>query len=188
MIIDNAVRVGTRPEWRDWLSEHHQLQPYCWLITAKNDPISYLDIVEEALCFGWIDSTRKRIDENQTAQRFSPRRRNSSWTELNKERVRRLERLGLMTEAGRSVLPDMGPDSFVIQEEILQRLKQDEELYGYFQAMPELYVRIRIDNIQSVEKDAALYASRLDKFITHTRENKMYGQWHDEGRLVEEGF
>ncbi|REK76057.1 YdeI/OmpD-associated family protein [Paenibacillus paeoniae] len=186
MIIDNAVRVYTRQEWRKWLSEHHQSEAYCWLVTAKNDPISYLDTVEEALCFGWIDSTRKRIDENQKCQRFTPRRKNSNWTELNKERVRRLARLGLMTEAGNKVLPEMDPNSFVIHEEILKRLEQDEELYRNFQALPGLYVRIRMDNIQSVKSDAALYASRLDKFIEHTRLNKIYGQWHDDGRLLEE--
>jgi hypothetical protein len=142
-----------------------------------------LDIVEEALCFGWIDSTRKKMDEAQTGQRFSPRKKNSNWTELNKERVRRLDRLGLMTEAGKKVLPEMMAEPFMIHEAILEELRRDEVLYHNFQGLPDLYVRIKIDNIQSVRNDAILYKKRLTKFIEHTRINKMYGQWNDDGRL-----
>ena len=69
----------------------------------------YIDAVEEALCFGWTDSSQKVI-EGVRYQRFSPRRKGSVWTELNKERVRRLERLNLMTDAGRSILPNMGEE------------------------------------------------------------------------------
>lgn len=66
--------------------------------------IPYLEVVEEALCFGWIDSTMKRLSDGRLVQRLSPRRRGSHWTELNKQRCADLERRGLMTEAGRSEL------------------------------------------------------------------------------------
>lgn len=118
-------------------------------------------------------------------QRLSPRFKRSSWTELNKERVRRLDRLGLMSEEGRQVLPDMAPESFVIDEVIGQRLKEDPEVYANFLAFPPLYSRIRIDNIQSYKKQPELYQSRLDKFIANTRDNRMYGAWHDNGRLID---
>lgn len=183
MEIDKSVHVQTRQDWRKWLSDNHRAEDYCWSIIT--DPsVNYLDLVEEALCFGWIDSTRKKMDATHTAQRFSPRKKNSNWSELNKERVRRLERLGLMTEAGKKVLPDMRTEAFVIQESILMELQQDEGLYHNFKALPELYVRVRIDNIQSVQSDADLYHTRLDKFIEHTRMNKMYGKWNDDGRLL----
>ncbi|WP_028551613.1 YdeI/OmpD-associated family protein [Paenibacillus sp. UNC451MF] len=184
MVIDRIVQPHTRQEWREWLRDNHSTGDYCWLISTKNHSVSYLDLVEEALCFGWIDSTRKKMDDTQTAQRFSPRKRNSNWSELNKERVRRLDKLGLMTESGKKVLPDMGADSFIIHEAILMELRQDEALYHNFQALPELYVRIKIDNIQSVQNDAILYRKRLTKFIEHTRINKIYGQWNDDGRLL----
>ncbi|MCR8634699.1 YdeI/OmpD-associated family protein [Paenibacillus radicis (ex Xue et al. 2023)] len=184
MVIDKQVQARTRQEWREWLSDHHSTEDYCWLITTTNHPVSYLDFVEEALCFGWIDSTRKKLDDIQTGQRFSPRKKNSNWSELNKERVRRLDKLGLMTEAGNKVLPDMKVEYFLINEAILLELRQDKELYRNFQALPELYVRIRIDNIQSVQSDAELYHKRLKKFIEHTRANKIYGQWNDDGRLL----
>ncbi len=185
MVIDKIVHVDTRQEWRTWLSDHHGTEDYCWLVSTNPYSASYLDFVEEALCFGWIDSTTKKMNDDQTAQRFSPRTKKSNWTELNKERVRRLDKLGLMTEAGKKVLPDMNVESFIIHEEILALLRQDEELYRNFQALPELYVRVKIHNIQSVQHDAALYHNRLTKFIEQTRMNKMYGQWNDNGRLLE---
>jgi uncharacterized protein YdeI (YjbR/CyaY-like superfamily) len=184
MVIDKIVQVHTRQEWRKWLSDYHSTEDYCWLITTNNHSVSYLDCVEEALCFGWIDSTRKKMDDAQTGQRFSPRKKNSNWSELNKERVRRLDKLGLMTEAGKKVLPDMKAETFIINEAILMELRQDEALYHNFQALPELYIRIKIDNIQSVQNDAMLYHQRLTKFIEHTRINKIYGQWNDDGRLL----
>ncbi|MWC27645.1 YdeI/OmpD-associated family protein [Paenibacillus sp. MMS18-CY102] len=184
MIIDKLVQVHSRQEWREWLHSHHSTEDYCWAVTANPQSAGYLDFVEEALCFGWIDSTTKKLNDTQTAQRFSPRKKKSNWTELNKERVRRLNKLGLMTEAGRKVLPDMSPESFIIHEEILSQLREDETLYRNFQALPELYVRVKIHNIQSVHNDRALYQNRLAKFIEHTRMNKLYGQWHDNGRLL----
>lgn len=96
MVIDKIVQPLARLEWRKWLSDYHSSEDYCWLITTKNQSFSYLDAVEESLCFGWIDSTRKKIDDSHTAQRFSPRKKNSNWSGLNKERVRRLDKLGLM--------------------------------------------------------------------------------------------
>jgi hypothetical protein len=100
----------------------------------------------------------------------------SSWTELNKERVRRLERLGLMTEAGRRVLTAMDRDSFQIDPAILEQLQADSQVYANFLAFPELYQRIRIDTIQSCRNQPSLYESRLAKFILHTRNNQMFGQ------------
>ena len=80
--------------------------------------IWYLDSVEEALCFSWIDTIRKNINK-MNMQKFMPRAKHSQWSELNKERCRRLEKLGLMTDAGRAVLPNMTEQSFVIDNDIL---------------------------------------------------------------------
>ena len=134
--------------------------------------------------FGWIDGIKKKISETESAQRISPRRKKSNWTELNKERVRRLEKLGLMTEAGLKVLPDMCPESFIIDQVIETRLKEDDQVYQNFLSFPELYRRIRIDNIQSYKNDQELFNRRLTKFIENTRANKLYGQWNDNGRLL----
>ncbi|WP_242841792.1 YdeI/OmpD-associated family protein [Clostridium beijerinckii] len=140
--------------------------------------------MEEALCFGWIDGIKKKNSENQLVQRLSPRNKKSSWTELNKERVRRLEELGLMTDEGRKVLPDMSSNSFKIDKVIEKKLKEDMLAYENFMNFSELYRRVRIDTIQQVKNQPELFMKRLDKFIQNTKQNKMYGSWNDNGRLI----
>jgi uncharacterized protein YdeI (YjbR/CyaY-like superfamily) len=189
MEIQNLLPAITRESLRDWLAEHSTTESCCWVIVSiapEPGKLLYLDAVEEALCVGWIDGVKKKLSETQMAQRLSPRSKTSSWTELNKERVRRLERLGLMRDEGRRVLPDMSPEAFRIDPVILHRLQEEETVYRSFLAFPELYRRIRIDTIQSYKQQPELFRSRLDKFIANTRENKMVGQWHDNGRLLEE--
>ena len=154
-------------------------------IAPKADTLLYLDVVEEALCFGWIDGIKKKNSENQLVQRLSPRSKKSSWTELNKERVRRLEKLGLMTDEGRKVLPDMSSNSFVIDKVIEKKLKEDVLVYKNFMNFPELYRRVRIDTIQQVKNQQELFMKRLDKFIENTKQDKMYGSWNDNGRLID---
>ena len=117
----NILSITNRTDFREWLSSHPDASE-CWVHVNRGKPVDpdllyYLDAVEEALCFGWIDSTHKEID-GVRMQRFTPIKKNSPWTELNKERVRRLEKLGLMTNAGRAVLPPMGARSFRIDPEI----------------------------------------------------------------------
>lgn len=115
MEIDNLIPVKSRGELRFWLQENSKIEKSCWVLvsmTPKSDMLLYLDAVKEALCFGWIDGVKKKISETELVQRLSPRGKKSSWTELNKERVRRLEKLGLMTDEGRKVLPDMDYGSF----------------------------------------------------------------------------
>ena len=100
----NILTVKNRNGFRVWLTLHSQSACECWVELKRGRPVDpgifyYLDAVEEALCFGWIDSTHKVID-GRRLQRSSPRKKSSPWTELNKERVRRLEKLELMTDAG----------------------------------------------------------------------------------------
>ncbi|WP_163881069.1 YdeI/OmpD-associated family protein [Paenibacillus favisporus] len=186
--VDRFIPVISREALRVWLQENSKTEKSCWVLvrmSPQSDTLLYLDAVEEALCFGWIDGVKKKISETELAQRLSPRSKQSSWTELNKERVRRLEKLGLMTDEGRKVLPDMNYDSFRIDPVIEQRLQEEKQVYENFMAFPDLYTRVRIDTIQSYMNQPELFQSRLDKFITHTRENKMYGQWNDNGRLLD---
>ncbi|CAH1203771.1 hypothetical protein PAECIP111893_02064 [Paenibacillus plantiphilus] len=188
MEIDNLIAVKSREELRMWLQENCKTEKSCWVVismTPKPDMLLYLDAVEECLCVGWIDGVKKKISETKVAQRLSPRSKKSSWTELNKERVRRLEKLGLMRDEGRKVLPAMDPDSFTIDRIIEHRLKEDRQVYDHFLAFPALYNRVRIDTIQSIQNQPELFKSRLDKFIANTKDNKMYGQWHDNGRLLD---
>ncbi|WP_379126799.1 YdeI family protein [Paenibacillus sp. sgz500958] len=188
MEIENILTVKSREDLRIWLQENCTTEKSCWVVvsmTPDPDKLLYLDAVEESLCFGWIDGVKKKISETELAQRLSPRSKRSSWTELNKERVRRLERLGLMRDEGRKVLPDMDHDSFKIDKLIEQRLQEDRQVYENFRAFPALYTRVRIDTIQSNINQPELFKNRLDKFIANTKINKMYGQWHDNGRLLD---
>lgn len=109
MEIINLLRFTHRDELRQWLELNHNVEKVCWVVTSRSKQpqegvIPYVEVVEEALCFGWIDSTVKRLPDGLLAQRLSPRRRGSHWTELNIMRCADLERRGLMTDAGRREL------------------------------------------------------------------------------------
>ena len=107
MEVINLLHFGNRSELRQWLKENHNIEKCYWVVTyrSKRPPewpaIPYIEVVEEALCFGWIDSTLKRLPDGRLAQRLSPRRPKSHWTQLNMDRCVDLEDRGLMTEAGR---------------------------------------------------------------------------------------
>ena len=114
----NILQLSNRQELRTWLSENCTCENSCWVCVSMKPSLGtlcYLDVVEECLCFGWIDTTRKKLPDGKLIQRLTPRSKNSKWSELNKERVRRLEKLGFMTDEGRKRLPDMSLD-FVIDE------------------------------------------------------------------------
>ena len=106
MEIINLLDFTDRNELRNWLKDNHNQAKSCWVITSRSKQptykcIPYFEVVEEALCFGWIDSTIKKLPDGRLAQRLSPRRKRSHWTESNKERCINLEDRGIMTDAGR---------------------------------------------------------------------------------------
>ena len=185
----DILSIGTREEFREWLLSHHNTESECWVEVKHGRPVDdahfwYLDAVEEALCFGWIDSQHKAID-GRRMQRFTPRKKNSPWTELNKERVRRLEKLGLMTDAGRRVLPAMGQRSFRIDADVEAALKQ-ARCWTQFKKFAPLYQRIRAYNVAFYKKrNPAMYQQTLQHLIDETKMGRMFGEWNDYGRLTE---
>ena len=102
--VDGRRSMRSRDQWRTWLVENHAAAAAIWLVFHKKHTgrpgLAYVEAVEEALCFGWIDGIVKRIDGEKHTIRFSPRRKNSIWSEQNKKRVGRLIKEGRMTEAG----------------------------------------------------------------------------------------
>ncbi|HJJ48098.1 MAG TPA: YdeI/OmpD-associated family protein [Methanocorpusculum sp.] len=184
----DILPVKNRSEFRAWLALHHAEAAECWVAVKSGEPkagaLYYLDAVEEALCFGWIDSVKYKLDAEHhiMAQRFSPRKKNSPWSELNKERCRRLERLGLMTDAGRAVLPDMDAE-FVVFDEIKNLIESDPVVKANFAGFPPLYQRIRLNSIQRECSKPEIYERMKRNFMEKTREGKMYGAWTDFGRL-----
>ena len=187
MEVNNLLTAKNRDELREWLLENYNKETECWVEVKRGRPTDevtfwYIDAVEEAMCFGWIDSTTKKLESGITVQKLAPRSKNSIWSELNKERCKRMEKLGRMTDAGRRVIP---AEEFKIDEDIIRELKSDPEVWENFQKFPELYKRVRVDTIQIKKKSKPeLYRSRLDKLIENTRKGIMYGEWNDNGRLL----
>lgn len=190
MEVTEILSVKTIAEWRQWLANNHDQKTVIWLLFERTVEgtyhLDYMETVEQALCFGWIDGIAKKIDATRKVQRFTPRQKNSHWTELNKQRARRLVQLGMMTPAGLQVLPDLTINQFVMQPELVQRLQADAEVYRQFQQFPSLYVRVRISYIQEYPSGSAEYEKRLAHFIKQTKQGKYFGNWNDSGKLSEE--
>lgn len=188
MEVTNLLKAKNRDELREWLIKNYNTENECWVEVKRGRPIEngtfwYIDAVEEAMCFGWIDSTTKKLDKGITVQKLAPRSKNSIWSELNKERCRRMEKLGRMTEEGRKLIPK---EEFKIDNDILKELKKESEVWENFQKFPKLYQRVRIDTIQIKKKNnPELYKSRLQKLIENTKKGVMYGEWNDNGRLLD---
>ena len=184
------LNVNNRTDFRDWLEHNHIKESECWVEVKKGKPDSedclfYLDAVEEAMCYGWIDSTNK-LSDGIRLQRFSPRKKNSPWTEKNKERARRLEKLGLMTDYGRTVLPELNPDIFEFDDDFVDVMKKNR-VWTKFRSFPLLYQRIRAYNISFYKRKVpVMYEKALDHLITETKKNRMFGDWNDYGRLTGE--
>lgn len=179
MEIHPILYVPDRSGWREWLAANHAAAAAIWLISYKPEAgrpsVPYLHAVEEALCFGWIDGIAKRLDVERLAQRFTPRRSKSHWTELNKERARRLIAAGLMTDAGRAVLPDLTVEAFRVPADILAALQADPEAWAHFQSFPAVYQRIRIGYIEEARRRPPVFAQRLNNFLRKTRQGVMFG-------------
>ena len=98
------LTVQRRDQWRSWLADHHQSVSVIWLVFWKKHTgrpcLSYDDAVEEALCFGWVDSLVKRMDEDRFARKFTPRKPGSKWSKINRDRALRMMDEGLMCPAG----------------------------------------------------------------------------------------
>lgn len=186
--MENILKIKTNKAFRTWLSKNHDRTSECYILVKRGNPINdktfwYIDAVETALCFGWIDSTVRDIG-GMKYQRFGPRKKRSLWSEQNKERVRRLEKLGLMTDAGRKVLPDMKISSFELDEDIKKALQKAGAL-EIFNSFPDLYKRVRSYNVSFYKKlGKAKFDKALKHLVSETLKGKMYGMWNDYGRLL----
>ena len=190
MEVTNLLDIHTREELYRWYQEHHDTAPDFWLrVNRAAAPcpgvIRYVDAVEVALCFGWIDSTMKRIDEGKPVQHFTPRRRKSNWCERNLIRCRRLVALGEMTPAGLAVAPDLNPDLFVFEDWVLDAIKADRQAWEHYTSFPENYRRIRVDYIQHYRSSGRRENARkaLENFVRDCHDGKMQPGWDDFERL-----
>jgi uncharacterized protein YdeI (YjbR/CyaY-like superfamily) len=179
MEITETFYAPSRKEWRAWLKKNHSRKKEVWLVyynkQSGHKRIPYHEAVEEAICFGWIDSTVKKIDDSRSAQRFTPRRTNSPWSELNKERARRMIKNKKMTGAGRKKLGDAADVIFRIPQDLLKAVKSDEETWKHFTAFPESYKHIRLGFIDASRNRPEFFKKRLQYFLKMTKQNKRFG-------------
>ena len=190
MDVTNLLDIHTREELYRWYQENHHKVSDFWLRVnraAEDCPgvVRYIDAVEVALCFGWIDSTMKRIDNGKSVQHFTPRRKRSNWCERNLIRCRRLVKTGEMTPAGLAVAPDLDPSIFVYEDWVLDAIKADEKAWAGYNSFPETYRRIRVDFIQHYRQTNREEEAQkaLQKFVQSCHDAKMFPGWDDFGRL-----
>jgi uncharacterized protein YdeI (YjbR/CyaY-like superfamily) len=182
MEITKVLRLIDRDDWRSWLFNNHAAAKDIWLVCTKEGSLTYLDSVEEAICFGWIDGLAKRTPSNELTQRFSPRRPGGNWTELNKARARRLIRIGLMTQAGQAKLPPLAMREDIAAD-IVAALKATGNAFDHFENFPLLYRAVRVGYIEEMRKTPTEFDRRLGNFVRKTALNEMFGNWNDGGRL-----
>lgn len=189
MNIGRKLYVTTAAQWRAWLQKNHATAREVWLIYYKagsgKPRIAYNDAVEQALCFGWIDSTSKAIDTHRFAQRFSPRRDLTNWSQHNIERMHRMIASGQMTPAGLAAYRYHTPLSktkrLVIPPDIGAALKADPVIWKNFRSFPASYQRIRIANIEYYRSHGReSFMRRLNHFLKKTKEGKRVGFGHGE--------
>ncbi len=146
---DERVQPADRAAWRAWLAANHSTASGVWAITyrkaAGKSTVTYDELVEEALCFGWIDSRGAGLDDERTMLRFTPRRRGSAWSRSNKDRVERLVAEGRMTEAGLRPIDEAKADgswdalndvdALVIPPDLAAALEADPDAARGFEAL-----------------------------------------------------
>ena len=181
MKLGETLYVTRRQAWRSWLAKNHDTKREIWLIYYRKSSgqprISYNDAVEEALCYGWIDSIQKHIDKERFAQRFSPRKPRSTLSQMNKERIRKLMLSKKMTKAGLVAIGYQTLEQpFQIPRDILLALKKDKNVWRTFQELPESYKRIRIAFIESRKRHGKeQYRKALQHFLKMTAKNERFG-------------
>ena len=168
--------TADRAEWREWLLQNFEAKTEIWFVfpsKSSGEPaLSYNDAVEEALCFGWIDSTAGHIDDEHGVRRFTPRKDYGYFSRPNIERLIRLDRQGLIHPKIRPAVADIIAKEYVFPEDILEALRADETAWKNYQGFPEAYKRIRIAYIDAARKRPEEFKKRLNSFLSKTRENK----------------
>ncbi len=181
MNLGKTFYAPDRKQWRSWLAKNHDKEKEIWLVYYRKISgkarIPYNDAVEEALCYGWIDSTVKPIDEKKFAQRFTPRRPKSRLSELNKERIRKMIAGKSMTSAGLNAVRHAFDENqrFTIANDLLKALRHEDATWRNFQEFPDSYKRVRISWIESARTRPEVFDTRLRYFLRMTAKNKKYG-------------
>jgi uncharacterized protein YdeI (YjbR/CyaY-like superfamily) len=179
MKITKTIYVKTRQYWRNWLKKNYKTEKEIWLFfqnkSSDKTGITYEEAVEEALCFGWIDSIVKKTDKHSHVQRFTPRNPKSGYSQLNKERLKKLLRKKKVIAEVRKAIGDLENEEFIFPKDILSEIKKNEEAWKNYQKFSEAYKRIRIAFIDDARVRPDIFRTRLNYFIKMTAQNKQYG-------------
>lgn len=179
MKISNTLYVMDSKDWRKWLKQHYKTEAEVWLVYPKKATgmprIEYNDAVEQALCFGWIDSIIKTLDDEHTVQRFSPRKPKAKYSQANIERLRTLVAQKKVIKEVADTLTDILNAEFTIPPDILKTIQADQEAWKNFQNFSDAYIRIRIAFIDAARKHPDEFKKRLRHFIEMSAKNKQIG-------------
>ena len=179
MEITKTLYITNSQAWRSWLKQNYKTEKEIWLVYPKiatgKPRIEYNDAVEEALCFGWIDSIIKKLDEDHTVQRFSPRKPKAKYSQANLERLRNLVAKKKVVKEVTETLGDILNEKFVIPPDILKEIKANKEAWKHFQKFSAPYKRIRIAFIAGARHRPEEFKKRLRHFIKMTEQNKIFG-------------
>jgi len=177
--------VNSKEEWRQWLEENHHIEQSVWLIcnTRKSNlpNVYWTELVDEALCFGWIDSTRKTVDEGSFMQLFSRRKPKSTWSKINKEKVQKLIEHNLMTKAGFETIriaKENGSwnildsvEDLTIPEDLMEAFKIHEGSEVYFLSLSKSIKKMLLQWI-ILAKRPETRKNRINEIATHAAQNK----------------
>jgi uncharacterized protein YdeI (YjbR/CyaY-like superfamily) len=175
-----TLYVTNRLDLRAWLEKNHSSEGEVWLIYYKKhtgEPtISYEDAVEEAICFGWIDTTVRRLDDERYAQKFTPRRPKSKWNKRNIQRARKMIREGRMTESGLKIFNERREyeeivETLEIPPDLKKALKEDKLAWKNFNSFAPSYRRMYIYYITSAKRDETR-KKRIYQVVKQSKENK----------------
>ena len=161
-LLLNTLDARTLEQWREWLAKHHDSESHVWLIFHKSHTgrasIAYNDAVDEALCFGWIDSLIKRLDDARYARKFTPRKADSKWSTTNRKRYAQLRASGRLRAAGlkrpptsRSYdRPRRWPSK--VPQYIRRALRSRPAAWNYFERLAPSHRRMYIAWIDSAKR------------------------------------
>jgi uncharacterized protein YdeI (YjbR/CyaY-like superfamily) len=179
-----TLDVRTRREWRTWLAEHHDSEAEVWLVFHKRhtgvESLPYEDAVEEALCFGWIDSILRRLDDDTYVRKFTPRRADSRWSTPNRRRYAKMKALGLLAAAGSRRAPTSRsgdaprPSASAIPGYIEERLKAVPRAWRTFEALAPSYRRTYVAWIEAARR-AETRTRRLEEAVALLAAGKNLG-------------
>jgi uncharacterized protein YdeI (YjbR/CyaY-like superfamily) len=187
---ENSVHPKSRSEWRAWLEKNHIRPKGVWLVTYKKATgkprVDYEEAVEEALCFGWIDSKGKKVDDERSMLWMAPRKPGTGWSRTNKERIERLVPAGLMAPAGLAKIEAAKQDgswsaldaveALEIPPDLEKALSEYPDAKKYFEAFPRSVKRAILEWISHAKKPETR-SKRIEETTSLASKNMRANQW-----------